>query len=163
MPTGANDPARALLRLTVATLWYRAEKNLRGAPPDFATFKVGPSSRTPGEILAHVGDLFDWGIAMARGSHSWNPVAPQGWAADADRLHRAIVQFDEILASDEPLRWPIEQLFQGPVADALTHVGQLNMLRRLAGAPVRGENYAKAGIAAGVLPRTFTGPRVEFD
>lgn len=163
MTTHDTDPARALLRVTVATLWYRAEKNLRGAPPDFATFRIGPASRTPGEILAHLGDLVDWAIAMARGTHAWNPVAPQSWGADADRLHRALVAFDEILVSDEPVRWPLEQLFQGPIADALTHVGQLNMLRRLAGAPVRGENYARAGIAAGLLPREFTGKRVEFD
>jgi hypothetical protein len=163
VPISADDSARAMLRLTLATLWYRAEKNLRGAPADFAIFRIGPSSRMPGEILAHLGDLFDWAVAMARGAHKWSPVAPQGWQADADRLHRAIVEFDAILAGPEPLRWPIEQLFQGPVADALTHVGQLNMLRRLAGAPVRAENYARAEIAIGVLPRTFTGPRVEFD
>lgn len=160
---GTTDPARAMLRLTVATLWYRAEKTLRGAPADFATFRVGPTSRTPGEILAHLGDLIDWAIAMARGAHKWNPVAQTGWDPDGERLYRALVSFDDILASSEPVKWPLEELFQGPIADALTHVGQLNMLRRLAGAPVRGENYAKARIAAGALSRHPEGRRVEFD
>ncbi len=164
MPNATNDPARALLRHTLATFWYRAEKNLRDAPPGFANFRIGPSSRTPGEILAHVGDLMDWAMAMARrGTHAWNPVAPQEWEADAQRLHRAVLELDAILAGDEPVRWPLEQLFQGPIADALTHVGQLNMLRRLAGAPVRAENYAKATIASGLLPAEFTGKRSEFD
>ncbi|MGH7621670.1 MAG: hypothetical protein ACREMU_04970 [Gemmatimonadaceae bacterium] len=163
MNDGTNDSARTLLRHTVATLWYRAEKTLRGAPPDFATFRVGPSSRTPGEILAHLGDLIDWGISMARGAQKWSQIPPSDWDADGERLHRALVAFDELLGSDAPVKWPLEKLFQGPIADALTHVGQLNMLHRLAGAPVRGENYAKAEIAAGALPRELTGKRSEFD
>jgi hypothetical protein len=42
-----------------------------------------------------------------------------------------------------------EALFQGPIADALTHVGQLAMQRRLTGAPTRGENFFVAVVTAG--------------
>src|SRR2546426_11302508 len=37
---------------------------------------------------------------------------------------------------------------QGPIADALTHIGQIAM-RRLAGAPIKGESYFAAEILIG--------------
>ena len=54
-------------------------------------------------------------------------------------------------------------MFQGPIADALTHIGQIGMMRRMAGAPVRGENYFKADIAAGRVGAEQSAPRFEFD
>jgi hypothetical protein len=79
------------------------------------------------------------------------------------RFFAALKEFDSYLASQAPLGFPSEKLFQGPVADALTHVGQIAILRRLAGAPVRGENYFKADITAGRVGAEQSGPRVEFD
>ena len=154
---------RELLRHTVATLSYRAAKTLTGAPAGFDAFRAGPSSRTPSEILAHMGDLFDWAYHMAEGKHVWNPSKPLPWDREVERFFTALKRFDDLLASDSPLACPVEQLFQGPIADALTHTGQLGMLRRLAGAPVRGENYARAGIAAGKIGLVNPGRRVEFD
>jgi hypothetical protein len=153
---------RQLLRHTVATLAYRAGKALRDAPPTFASFAVAPGSRPPVQIVAHMGDLFDWALGLARGHHTWHDSPPLSWDEEVMRFFAALEAFDAYLASDEPLGWPIERLFQGPIADALTHTGQLTMLRRLAGSPVKAENYAKATISAGTVGIAQAAPRVEF-
>jgi hypothetical protein len=154
--------ARALLRHTLATLAYRGGKVLRDAPPHFAGYPIAPGSRTPARILAHVGDLLDWGLWLARGEHRWQDSEPLEWDLEVGRFYAALERLDAYLASDAPLDRPAEMIFQGPVADALTHVGQLAMLRRLAGSPVRGENYAKATIVAGRVGEDQTPPHVEF-
>ena len=158
----SSDPARELLRHTVATLAYRAGKALRDAPPSFANFGVNPGSRTPEQIVAHMGDLFDWALSMAQGAQKWHDSAPQSWDAECQRFFRALEAFDDYLASDAPLGTTVERLFQGPVADALTHTGQITMLRRIAGAPVRGENYARAEIARGRVGADQAAPKAEF-
>ena len=155
--------ARTLLRHTLATVAYRGGKAVRGAPAGFAEFKVGDSSRTPGQILAHISDLYDWALTMANGPQRWNNSTPLVWDDECARFFSALRRFDERLGNDTPLACTVEQLFQGPVADSLAHIGQIAMLRRLAGAPVRGENYAKADIAAGRVGAEQTAPRVEFD
>ncbi len=155
--------ARELLRHAVATVAYRGAKAVRGAPPEFALFRAGESTRTPAQILAHTGDLYDWALSMARGKPAWRDSIPLPWAGEVARFFSTLSAFDAYLAGDEPLGRPAEQLFQGPVADSLAHVGQLAMLRRLAGSAVRGENFAKADIVAGRVGADQTGPRVEFD
>ena len=162
-PGEKAESARDLLRHSVATLAYRAAKAVRGAPESFAAFKAGPSSRTPAQILAHMGDLFDWGLAMANGKWTWKDSAPQPWDAECDRFFTTLAAFDARLATNEPLGYPAETLFQGPVADALQHTGQLTMLRRLAGSPVKGESYARAEIVVGRVGPEQTPPRKEFD
>jgi hypothetical protein len=157
------DSARALLRHTVATIAYRAGKAVRHAPPVFGGFSVAAGSRTPVQILAHLGDLFDWALWLARGEHKWHDSTPLPWEDEVARFFAALEQFDGYLASNEPLGNPPERLFQGPIADALTHTGQIAMLRRLAGSPVKGENYFKADIVAGRVGSSQTAPRVEFD
>ena len=151
------------LRHAVATLAYRAGKTLRDAPTGFSTFAPAPGSRTAGQILAHMGDLFDWALSLANGQQVWNDTPPGVWDADVSRFFTALQRFDERLASSAPLGCPEERLFQGPIADALTHVGQLAMMRRLAGAPIRGENYFKAEIMAGRVGPDQPRPRREFD
>ncbi len=157
------EAARTLLRHTLATVAYRGGKAVRDAPASFAEFKVGDSSRTPGQILAHIGDLYDWALTMADGPQRWNNSTPLEWNEECARFFSALNRFDERLASDTPLACSVEQLFQGPVADSLAHIGQIAMLRRLAGAPVRAENYAKADIATGRVGAEQTRPRMEFD
>ncbi len=152
-----------MLRHTLATLAYRGGKAVSGAPEAFATFKAGPQTRTPGEILAHLGDLLDWALSMARGEATWRDSEPLPWAQEVARFHEALRRFDEQLASEAPLATSAETLFQGPVADALTHVGQIALLRRMAGAPVRGENYARAEIVAGRVGSEQAAPRREFE
>jgi len=157
-----TDPKRTLLRHTVATLAYRAGKALRGASPEFSGFRAAESARTPGEILAHIGDLLDWALSIAEGKQAWRDSAPLAWDQEADRFFAALEAFDAFLASDVPLGAPAEALFQGPVADALTHVGQIAMLRRLAGVPIRGENYFAARISAGRTGRDQAAAVREF-
>lgn len=158
-----SDPARQLLRHTVATTAYRGAKALRGAPDSFASFSIGERPRTPAQILAHLGDLFDWALSMARGETSWHDSQPLVWDAEVERFFASLKKFDDYLASQEPLLSSADGLFQGPIADALTHIGQIAMLRRLAGCPIKGENYFKAEIVAGRVSLVQTAPRREFD
>ncbi|MDQ6885988.1 MAG: hypothetical protein M3068_01705 [Gemmatimonadota bacterium] len=152
-----------MLRHTVATLAYRGAKVVRGAPSDFAVFRCGETTRTPGAILAHIGDLLDWALALARGAHIWHDSAPLPWEQEVERFFRALAALDARLASATELGWSAEELYQGPIADALTHVGQLALLRRLAGSPVRGESYLRAEIVAGRVGLDQAPPRREFD
>lgn len=152
-----------LLRHTLATLAYRGGKALRGAPASFSAFRPAPGSRSAGEILAHIGDLLEWAVSLARGREAWRNAPPGDWDADVERFFAALAALDAALASDGPVGCSAEQLFQAPIADALTHVGQLAMLRRLAGAPVRGENYFTADIAAGRVGPDQRAPAFEFD
>ena len=138
---------RELLRHTVASLAYRATRALDDAPDSFASFEG--CGRQPIKILAHMGDLFDWALSAVQGNERWHNSAPLPWAEEKGRFFAALKAFDEYLASDDPLHASPEALFQGPIADALTHVGQLAMQRRLAGSPTRGENFFVATIAAG--------------
>jgi hypothetical protein len=154
---------RELLRHTLATLAYRGGKAVRDAPAPFASFKVSETSRTPVQILAHIGDLMAWGRSMADGTRQWKDSTPLPWAEEVQRFFRLTTEFDSYLASDATLQSTVEKLFQGPIADALTHVGQLTLLRRAFGAPIRGENYFKADIAAGRVGEDQAKPRVEFD
>jgi hypothetical protein len=161
--TANSDPKRELLRHTVATLAYRGCKAVRNVPAGFADFQAYESSRTPGQILAHIGDLLDWGLSIARGKQTWTESAPLPWERGTTRFFAALKSFDDYLASGEPLQAPAERLFQGPVADALTHVGQIAMLRRMAGGPVKGESYFVADIASGRVGPEQAAPRKEFD
>ena len=154
---------RDLLRHTVATLAYRGGKAVANAPQGFAEFRVNESTRTPGQILAHIGDLLDWGLSIASGEQKWHDSKPLTWDDEVARFFAALEAFDSYLASDNPLHALEEKLFQGPVADALTHVGQLTMLRRIAGGPVKGENYYRAEIESGRVGADQSTRRVEFD
>ncbi len=151
------------LRHATATLAYRAAKALRDAPPEFSSFRAAESSRSAGEILAHMGDLFDWALSQAQGEQRWRSSKVRPWSEDAARFFSALKAFDEYLASDATLHTPPEKMFQGAVADALTHTGQIAMLRRLAGARVRGENYYVARIEAGRVGADQNAPVMEFD
>lgn len=154
--------SRFLLRHTVATLAYRGGKAVRDAPANFASYRSAESSRTPAQILAHVGDLMDWGLAMAEGRKEWHDSTPLEWGAECERFFTALKKFDDYLASEKPLRVSAEKLFQGPIADALTHVGQIAMLRRMSGAPIKGENYFVAEITVGRVGADQAPPRKEF-
>jgi hypothetical protein len=157
-----SDPARQLLRHAIATLAYRGGKTLREAPPAFGEYRAGEKTRTPGQILAHLGDLLDWALTQAQGTQAWHNSPVQSWDADTKRFFAALQALDDYLKSDATLACSPEKLFQGAIADSLTHVGQLAMLRRLAGAPIHGENYAQAEIVAGRVTGQQAAPRREF-
>ena len=151
-----------MLRHTVATLAYRGGKAVRGAPPEFAGYRASPGTRTPAEILAHIGDLLDWAAALADGRRDWHNSTPLAWDREVARFFAALEALDRRLAGAAPA-CSQEKLFQGPIADALTHVGQIAMLRRMAGCPVRGENYFRAEIAAGRVGAEQAAAVVEFE
>jgi hypothetical protein len=157
------DPKREMLRHTLATLAYRGAKALRDAPDSFASFRASETTRTPAEILAHIGDLLDWALSIAKGAESWQNAEPQPWDQEIERFHAALISLDDHLATGGELACTCERLFQGPIADALTHVGQIAMLRRMAGAPIRGENYSRAQIEAGHFGAQQPAAAREFD
>lgn len=159
----AIQAQRQLLRHTVATVAYRGGKALRGAPESFAGFAMHEGDRTPIKVLTHLGDLFDWALTMAKGKQVWHDSTPLSWPEEVQRFHRTLKTFDDCLASDQPLAAPVEKIFQGPVADALTHVGQIAMLRRMAKCPMKSENYFRADIAAGRVGPEQTAASREFD
>src|SRR5262245_491379 len=152
-----------LLRHLVATLAYRAAKVLRDVPTGFAEFSIGPKARLPVQIVAHMGDLMGWAVRMAEGEYLWRPEGTSDWDKEIHRFFDGLAALDRILASGAPLGHPPELLIQGPLADALTHVGQLAMLRGAAGAPVRPESYARAEIVAGRLGLEQAAPGREFE
>jgi hypothetical protein len=161
--TQAADSGRQLLRHTLATLAYRARKPLTGAPAGFAEFSACEKARTPGQILAHLGDLLEWMLTLVKGKQEWHDSRPLAWDQGVARFYAAIQSLDDYLAANAPLAETPERLFQGPIADAFTHVGQLSLLRRVAGAPVRGENYHKADIVVGRVGLGQAAARREFD
>jgi hypothetical protein len=152
-----------LLRHTVATLAYRAQKALHGAPPEFASYRLSPASRTPLEILSHLGDLMEWAERMAHGEYRWTPVPQHDWEAASDRFFQGLLALDAAISTSPLSEYPADVIFQGPIADALTHVGQLSMLRGVAGAPVRPESYARAEIQIGRVGKEQSAERKEFD
>jgi hypothetical protein len=139
---------RELLRHTLAALAYRATRAIEDAPESFANFS-GCGGRQPVQILAHMGDLFDWALSAVQGRERWHNSTPLPWPQEKARFFATLKAFDDYLASEAELHAVPEALFQGPIADALTHVGQLAMQRRSAGAPTRGENFFVAVVAAG--------------
>ncbi|MCI0330226.1 MAG: DinB family protein [candidate division Zixibacteria bacterium] len=157
------NEVRRFLRHATATIAYRGAKALRGAPPEFAHFKAGPTTRTPLEILAHIGDLLEVSAARLRGPARWKTAPPDTWERQTARFHAALASIDLALASDTPIDVPLDKWYQGPFADALTHVGQLAMLRRMFGAPVKGEAYFYADIQPGRVGPDQTTPDAKYE
>ncbi len=122
----------------------------------------GPATRQPVQVVAHMADLMAWGVSLTRGEHVWSPQGGNDWQAEVARFFDGLAQLDRALAADLP-PGASEKLVQGPLADALTHVGQLAMLRGMAGWPIRPESYARAEIAPGRVGLDQSAPRVEFD
>jgi hypothetical protein len=156
------DPQRELLRHTLATLAYRGGKALRGAPEGFGAFDPGHGCRTPAQILAHIGDLFDWAVTMCNGEAVWHDATPQPWPQEVDRFFATLRAFDARLRDPRALASTPEKIFQGPIADALTHIGQIGLLRRQAQSPVKGESYFRAEITTGRVGRDQAAPVREF-
>lgn len=156
------DPQRELLRHTLATLAYRAEKAIHNAPAGLADFSAGKGLRTPVQILAHMGDLLDWALSCSLGRQTWINSEPKPWNQERERFFAALKKFDDFLASDQPVQAPLDRLFQGPIADALTHVGQIAMLRHMAGEVLKAENYYIADIETGRVGADQADPKFQF-
>jgi hypothetical protein len=162
-PLPTTDATRAVVRHLVATLAYRAAKVLRDVPPEFASATVGPATRRPVQIVAHLGDLMAWAITLARGESVWKAGGGDDWNVEVDRFFDGLSALDRELAGDASFTGSIEKLIQGPLADALTHVGQLAMLRGMTGAAIRPESYARAEIVTGRVGREQAPPGREFE
>jgi hypothetical protein len=143
------DGKREALRHLVATVAYRGGIAILDAPEGFAAFSVNDSVRAPVEILAHIGDLLEGSLYLLKGELVYLASSPLPWGQEVSRFFSAAQGLDSYLASGSPLSCPVEKLIQGPVGDALTHVGQLVMLRRMAGSPARAESYFTAEIIPG--------------
>jgi hypothetical protein len=131
-------------------------------PASAAVVCASADSRTPLEILAHMGDLLDWALAMANGKPVWKDSMPLEWDAEVSRYFAAMQALDARLATGDPIGCDENKLFQGPIADALTHTGQIAMLRRMAGAAIKGENYFVARIQEGTVGPDQQAPVREF-
>ncbi len=158
-----NTPELELLRHCVSTLAYRAAKALNDFPLHAVGERVGPRARTPLEIVSHLGDLMRWAESLAHGESRWEPRPASEWTGACDGFFAALAALDAALAEADPRSRPAAQIFQGPIADALTHVGQLALLRSCAGSPLRPESFARAGIEVGKIGREQAAPRAEFD
>ncbi len=142
------DTTRRLLRHLVATFAYRTARCLRDAPEGFAAFEAGGGVRTPAELVRHMTGLMHFAQGLLTGLPR-QELPPLDWPGEVARLQAAVRALDGAVAG--AAAWQTDPLsaLQGPLADALTHTGQLATLRRLAGAPLEGANYARAEIRAG--------------
>lgn len=143
------DEKRQLFRHLVATVAFRGRVAVEDAPPDFPDFRASDDSRSAREILAHIGDLFTGSVSLLRGDYVELDSVPLPWPDEVARFYDSIEKLDDLLASDEPLAFPVEKFVQGPVGDALTHVGQIVLLRRLSGVPVKSAMYFSTEINPG--------------
>ena len=139
----------------VATVAYRGGLACVDAPESFASFRATSTTRSPGEILAHIGDLLEGSLHLVKGEMVYLTSTPLPWKEEVKRFFTAVKAFDVYLASDAPLACPVEKLVQGPIGDALTHVGQIVMLRRMAGSPIPPEPYFTAEVVAGEVNQDF--------
>lgn len=162
-PVAGSDVARATVRQLAATLAYRAAKVLRDVPPGFGETTVGPATRRPVQIVAHMADLMAWGVSMAQGGREWKAGGSDDWDREVARFFDGLAALDVALAAEGPFAGKIDKIIQGPLADALTHVGQLALLRGMSGAPVRPESYARATIVVGRVGPDQASPGFEFD
>jgi hypothetical protein len=158
-----ENPGIPMLRHAVATLAYRAAKTLRGTPPGFEHFRAAPTTRSAAQILAHIGDLLEWARRAADGETDWHESRPDSWEKEVARFFAALKAFDDRLATQVAPASSPQRLFQGPIADAFTHIGQLATLRRMIGSGVRPENYFRAQIIAGRVGMEQAPPVQEFD
>jgi hypothetical protein len=140
------DDKRLLLRHFLAALAYRTQKALRGAPEAFPFFRAAPKIRTPLELIRHMESVLGYARTFfIGGEYDQQPLAD--FQAEILRFHRTIEDLSRHLESGTPLEGiTAERLLQGPFSDAMTHAGQLAMLRRLAGAPVPPENFVYADV-----------------
>jgi len=159
-----DERARTVLRHVVATLAYRAAKVMRGVPVEFAARTFGDASRRPVHIVAHLADLMAWAITLVHGESVWKAGGTDDWSLETRRFFDGLAALDRDLSETVSLPTDsIEKLIQGPLADALTHVGQLALLRGMAGIPVRPESYARADIVVGRVGMEQAPAGREFD
>lgn len=142
--------AQRLVRHFLAAIAYRAQKAMRDAPASYWQFESGNRTRPPAALLRHMTSVLGYARTFVVGGHY--PVDPDPLPtpeAEQERFHSMLTAVSDLIAPDGTLgTLSAEQLLQGPLADVMTHVGQLAMLRRLAGTPVPPENFIFAAVDA---------------
>lgn len=151
-----------LIRHLLAVIAYRGGKVLRGAPEGFGNVRVREDTRSAVEILVHINDVLLWGLTAVQGKQQWNEQVPGEWCDQVDRFFDVLKLFDDELKQVDELSCSVERLIAGPLADPLTHIGQLSTLRKIAGSTVMGENYFVAAIKLGRVGREQPAPNREF-
>lgn len=143
---------RELLRHLLATIAYRASQSLVEAPGSLAEARASNTHRTAIEIVGHMADVLAWALSNARGAEEW--VTLEGtWTEQVERFYCVLEELDAHL-KEKPVSCSPCRLIQGPLADTLTHVGQLASLRRSCGSPVPPQNYFLAEIRVGEIRPT---------
>ncbi len=140
------DEKRAMLRHFLAALAYRTQKALRDAPPEFADFEAGSRVRSPRELIRHMKNVMGWACATLRGE-SYRAETSETFQDEVARFHATLDALPGELHTGGPIsQTTAERLLQDPFSDAMTHAGQLAMLRRLHGSPVPPENFFVAEV-----------------
>jgi hypothetical protein len=161
--TSEMHTSSSLLRHLVGTLAYRAAKAVRDVPADFASASFGPATRRPVLIVAHLADLMSWAITMTQDDVRWKAEGTDDWNTEVNRFFAGLFILDRMLEERSLADTVVEQLIQGPLADALTHVGQLALLRGMAGYPLKPESFARAEIVRGRVGLEQAPARREFE
>jgi len=153
-----NADQRALLRHFLATLAYRTQKAIRGAPPDYWFFEAGHEVRTPKVLLEHMTSVLGHARCRFRGGEWW-PDPLDTPEEEIIRFHDMLQDLsDHLEVGDALVDTTPYRLLQGPFSDAMTHAGQLAMLRRLHGVPVPPEDFIHAEIDPGEPGRDPSAP-----
>ena len=140
--------SRRLLQHFLASLAYRTQKALRGAPDAYPDFRCAVNVRTPHELVWHMTGVIGYARTMIRGG-DYAPPKLDTFAAEVERFHEVLAALrDDFADETATARITDGQFLQGPLSDAMTHAGQLAMLRRLAGSPVASENFIFARVVA---------------
>ena len=149
----------------LATIACRGGKAIRDAPEGFGSFRAEGCLNTPLVLLAHIGDLLEWAQRWCAGGGeaSYKISEPLDWNGEVGRFYGSLESFDQYLAAGGSLHARLETMMQAPLADALTHIGQLALLRRMAGDPVNGEAYRLAEIVAGRVGEEQAKPGRAFE
>lgn len=141
------DDKCQLLRHFLAALAYRTQKALRGAPDSFGSYRASAGVRTPSQVVCHMTSVLGYARTFFVGGSYWPDELPS-LRDEIRRFHDMLEDLGGHLERGSPLLegMSAERLLQGPFSDAMTHAGQLAMLRRLAGSPVAPEDFSSAEI-----------------
>lgn len=148
MPATKNE----YLRHTLATIAYRFQKSVSVAGKGFAGFSLGKGSRNTTEIIHHIYHVLWWTRVFVQEERFINEKPEKlSFALEIKRVNSELAVLDKVFSETALGMDFSKRLLQGPLSDVLTHIGQLSMLSRLNGHPIKGEDFSSAEISTGVL------------
>jgi hypothetical protein len=139
-----------LLRHFLASITYHATKAINGSPDSYPELDVGKGVRTPRSILHHITGVLSYAHSFYE-HYETTYFEHRPWDGEVRRFYETLSKLDESIREKGPEGVSEEQLLQGPLSDSMAHVGQLLMLRRMAGSPVPSENFIYADMRKGVV------------